>query len=380
MLPKIITQTDVYKERSEFNHYSVSKLKMYSKCSEMYYLQYIEKMYTYKESTSTFIGTLMHATLEYLYGEDDDSVESALDAFYRILIPEFQNAGIMDAEAILGDLLDYNEDISQLYLRASESYEGDDAIRTKSGKVPKAPEMTGIWKEECRRLDLNSRKSRIDQVIQDSKTGFEEVSITDVFAKAYQIAAEYYTPEEIEEILYLELPLSKWDYKNQRLINAVPFPNCKHEHKYMSGYIDNVCKIRVNGKIYTAVVDYKTSKEEFNENMVAHNQQLLSYVAGVEALTDLKIDYIGILSFTQKKLIYAPVDRQLMEEVFVNYNKVIDAEIAGAYIKHVPDTKYSPCLDSFGHTCPFLEHCWPSTFEFLENKKVNADEFLPYLT
>ena len=200
------------------------------------------------------------------------------------------------------------------------------------------------------------------------------------FAKAHNIAAEYLTPKEIEEVLYLELPLSKWDYQNKRLINAVPFPYCTHEHKYMSGFIDNISKIRINGKLYTAVIDYKTSKEEFDENMVAHNQQLLSYVAGVETLTDLTIDYIAILSFTQKKLIYAPVDRQLLEEVLINYNKVIDAEVAGIYMKQVPDTKYSSCLDSFGHVCPFLEHCWPTSHDYLENKEENMDDFLPYLT
>ena len=379
MYPKIITESDKYKSRDEFEHYSVSKLKMYKECSEKYKLQYVEKNYKYKESTSTLAGTFMHSTLEYLYGVDDETVKTAIDAYYRILIPELKNVGINDSEAILEDLLEYNKDISKLYARASASYVGEDAIRTGKGNVPKVPEMTSTWKEECRRLDLNNRKNRIDQVIQDSKTGLEDVSITDVFTKAFNMARDYYTPVEIVDIMALELPLSKWDRSTNKLINAVPFPGCEIPNVFLSGYIDNICKIKVNGHIYNAVVDYKTSKEEFTPDIVSHNQQLLSYVAGVEKLLDINIEYVGILSFLQKKLIYAPVNRELLEEVLTNYNKIIQATYDKTFIKHVPDSKYSPCLSQFGSHCPFLENCWPAQYNTIHNNQNDSD-YLAYLT
>ena len=341
-------------------------------------MQYVLKNYKYKESTSTLAGTLMHATLEYLYGVDDETVETAQDAFYRILIPEFQKAGILDAESILGDLLEYNEDIRHLYDRASADYEGEDAIRTGKGTVPKVPEMTSVWKQECRRMDLDGRKERLDTVIQDSKDGFENVSITDVFTKAFNMAKDYYTPPEMVEILALELPLSKWDYQNSKMINPIPFPDCEIPDVYLSGFIDCLCKININGHEYTAVVDYKTSKEEFTEDLVRHNQQLLTYVAAAEKLLDIDIEYVGILSFLQKKLIHAPVDRELLEEVMINYNKVIVATYEKKFMKHVPDSKYSSCLSQFGGHCPFLEDCWPSMFDSLN--KQDDEEYLNYLS
>lgn len=339
----------------------------------MYKLKYIDKLDVYKSSTSTCIGTLMHSTLEYLYGEEDDTVETAEDAFYRVLVPAFKDFGLDDAEAILGDLLEYNEDISGLYLRASASYMGADAIRTKAGKVPKSPEMTGVWKEECRRMDLDSRKSRIDYVVQQ-KSGLESVSITDVYAKANNLAVQYDTPSEIHEIISLELPLSHWDYKTNTLRNPVLFPGCSIPNVYLNGYVDNVCKLKLpDGRIVNAVIDYKTSKEEFNENIVAHNQQLLAYAKGVEILLGIDIDYIGILSIPFNKLVYAPVMEEVQEDILDNYNKIIRYTQEGKFVKHVPDSKYSPCMSSFGSECPFLENCWPNSYEFLQAGRIEPD-------
>lgn len=361
---KMITQSDLYSSREEFVHYSVSKIKSYKECSEMYKLRYVNRVDTYKASTSTVIGTLLHNALEYLYGTVDDDVHTALDAFYKTVEPSLVDLGIGDACSLLGELLDYNNDINNLYIRASEGYNGADAIRTKAGKVPKSPEMTGIWKEECRRLNLNARKDRIDRTIQNSTTGLEEVSITDAFAKAYILADAYTTPPEFDEVLYVELPITRWNYQTNILYNPILFPGCEYPDVYLNGYIDNVSKLNINGRIVNAVIDYKTSKEEFNESIVAHNQQLLVYARGAEELLDIPIDYIGILSLPQNKLVYAEVDRELQQLVLDNYNEVIRNSHEKNFIKHVPDSKYSPCLSSFGGRCPFLEHCWPKSYAY----------------
>lgn len=370
-----ITETSDYKTQDDYSRYSVSKIKTYKECSQMYKLKYVDKLDSYKESTATFVGTLLHAALEYLYGVEDDEVYDAQQAFFKILQPEFAKKGIADTESILGDLLDYHQDISNLYLRAAASYMGADAIRTGKGTVPKVPEMTGVWKAECKRLDLDGRKSRIDYMLQSSKSGMEEVSITDVFSKSLILAGNYVTPAAFEDILHLELPLSQWDKANNVLLNAVPFPECKFPDVYLNGFIDNVAKVRVNGKIGTAVIDYKSSKETFNESIVEHNQQLLIYAAGVEKLLGITVDYIGILSFVKGDLILVPVDRDIQQEVITGFNKIITNTMEGKFTKHYPDTKYSQCLSCFGSTCPFLEHCWPKANEYHNNDGLSDDFF-----
>ena len=377
-----IDSTQKYEQREDFVHYSVSKIKTYKQCSQMYKYRYVDKLNIYKISTATLIGTILHATLEYLYGEEakaDESIVTAVDAFYSVIIPTLIDAGIKNAEAILQDLLSYNADILQLYQRASPEYRGIDAIRTKAGEVPKAPEMTGVWKQECKKLRLDDRKKTLDICVNSISTELEKVSITEVFSKAFNIAANYVTPPEIHEILYLELPLSRWSYTESKLYNPIKFPGCLHENIYLNGYIDLVCKLNINGKIVNAVVDYKTSKEEFTKSIVEHNQQLLVYAKAAELLLNIDIEYIAILSFLQSRLIYTPVNKEVQDLILINYNNVINNSLNISYIKHVPDSKYSPCLNSFKDVCPFLENCWPSAYNLIVNNVEPEFNYEKYL-
>lgn len=371
----IITEDTKYKSNEEYERFSVSKIKTYKDCSQMYKLKYIDKLDSYQQSNATLTGTLLHSTLEYLYGTEDDTVQTALDAFFKILEPEFFKLGITSVESILGDLLEYHSDINNLYLRASAAYTGIDAIRTGKREVPKVPEMTGVWKAECKRLKLDQRKTLIDYTIQTSKKGMENVSITDVFSRALTLATNYNTPNVLEEVLYLELPISEWNRNTNSLINGVLFPGCSHENIYLNGFIDNISKVRINGKIYTAVIDYKSSKEVFNESIVEHNQQLLMYAAAAEQLLNITIDYIGILSLIKGDLILVPVNKSIQEELLVSYNKIIDKTINREFTKHFPDTKYSTCLNSFGGPCAFLEHCWPKSYDYLNKNNLKDDFF-----
>ena len=371
-----LTESNLYDSKDQFQTFSVSRIKTYKDCSQMYKLKYVDKLDVFKQSTSTLSGTLLHAALEYFYGTEDSEVVTPEDAYFKILPIELANVGITKADSLCNELLEYYEDIKHLYARASESYTGPDAIRTRNGSVPKAPEMTGVWKAAVKKLNLDTRKSLIDTTIQTSKDGMEDVSIVDVFTKSLQIIKEYTTPREMVKMLSLEMPLSQWDYENNILRNPVPFPGCSHPHVYLNGYIDNICKIRVGSKTYTTIVDYKSSKETFDENIVKHNQQLLLYAAGVEYITGEPVEYIGILSFLQKELIYVPVDKKIQQEVIEIYNRVIDKTIKGEFNKHVPDTKYSQCLSSFGGECPFLKHCWPDAYNY--NHSTDDNFSLPF--
>lgn len=375
MIKNNITSLTTYNSQDEYERFSVSKIKTYKECSEMFKLKYIDKLDVYHQSTATLVGTLLHASLEYLYSIDDDEVNNAQDAFFKILPIEFGKLGIVSIESILGDLLDYHQDINNLYKRASASYNGIDAIRTGKGEVPKAPEMTGVWKSECKRLKLEQRKDLIDYTIQNSKNGLESVSITEVFSRAFNLASNYNTPDALEEILFLELPLSNWDKESNSLINAVPFPGCEHPNIYLNGFIDNVAVVKVNNKKYNAVIDYKTSKEIFNTSIVEHNQQLLMYAAGAEYVLNIPIDYIGILSLIKGELTLVPVDKELQTEVIKGFNQVINKVIGKEFTKHYPDSKYSNCLNSFGGACPFLKNCWPKSFDYLNKNKLEDDFF-----
>lgn len=371
-----LTESNTYSSKEEFKTFSVSRLKTYKECSQMYKLKYVDKLDSFVQSTSTVAGTLLHAALEYLYGPYNTNASTAEEAFFIILPDEFSKLGIVKSTSLLEELLSYQNDIKHLYKRASAEYTAPDAIRTKNGSIPKAPEMTGVWKEEVKFLKLDSRKYLIDTTIQTSKSGMENVSIVDAFIRAFNIIKDYRTPPEISEIVALEMPLSEWDYDNKILRNAVPFPECNHPNVYLNGYIDSICKIKIGGKEYTTVVDYKSSKETFDQNLVKYNQQMLLYAAGVEYLTGQSVDYIGILSFLQHELIYVPVDRTIQKEVITMFNKVIDKCIKEDFIKHVPDTKYAACLNSFGGECPFLKHCWPDSYNYLHSTQDNYE--LPF--
>jgi CRISPR/Cas system-associated exonuclease Cas4 (RecB family) len=375
----IITTNNTYSSQDDYQRFSVSKIKTYKDCSQMYKLKYIDKLDSYIQSNATLVGTLMHATLEYLYGVDDKEVQTAQDAFFKILAPEFSKLGFTSVESILGELLDYYQDINSLYLRASSNYKGIDAIRTGKGDVPKVPEMTGIWKSERKRLKLDERQYTIDHTIQTSKSGFEKVSITEVFSRALNLSNIYTTPNALEEILHLELPISHWDKSSNSLINAVPFPNCKHKDIYLNGYIDNISKVRVDGKTATAVIDYKTSREVFNTSVVQHNQQLLMYAAAASELLNCDIEYIGILSLLRSELILVSIDKEIQTEIITAFNKIIDKTINNDFVKHFPDTEYSTCLNNFGAPCPFLKNCWPNSYQYINRDKLSDDFLAEYI-
>jgi hypothetical protein len=193
MKKNIITETDKYASRDNYLRYSVSRIKCYKDCSQMYKLKYVDKLDVYQHSNATIIGTILHSALEYMYGEGKNIVTSAEEAFFKVLEVEFARLNITSLESILNDLLEYHNDINKLYIRASSTYTGPDAIRTGKGTIAKVPEMTGVWKSEVRRLDLSGRKERIDYMVQSSK-GLDGISITDIFSKSYILATNYVHP------------------------------------------------------------------------------------------------------------------------------------------------------------------------------------------
>jgi hypothetical protein len=91
------------------------------------------------------------------------------------------------------------------------------------------------------------------------------------------------------------------------------------------------------------------------------------------------VEYIGILSLTKGELINVPLDREIQKEVISSFNKIIDKTIAEDFSKHVPDTKYSTCLNMFGGTCPFLNHCWPKSYDYIYNDGL-SDDFSAYFS
>lgn len=384
----MVIKTDpisAYKNKEEAKFYSISRLKTYKECGEYYRRKYVEKEPCFVQSNSTVCGTLTHAALEHFYKkypilsekEKKNINELLLDSFYEVAPSEFRNMGISDVGSILSELNEYYNSISNLYKRASKDYTGEDSIRTKSGGICKAPEMTSVWKKEVKSLNINFTKDIIDSTFKKSLTDYKEVSITEAYCKTINLLKQYRHPSEIINTMYCELELSEWNEEKKEIKNPVLFPFIRNykDNTYINGYIDNISKIEVEGREENCVIDYKTSKEEFSKSTVSHNQQLLLYAYCVEKLTGEEVNYIGIMSLTHNKLVYVEVDRRIQKTVLTKLATLIELINAKLYLKNIPDSKYSKCLSSFGKECIFLSECWSKFTQIEEEPSLDIKEY-----
>ena len=141
--------------------FSVSKLKTYSLCSKYYEYQYVLKLGQYSYSYSTLLGSICHNSLE----EHNLTKEELLTCLDNNFISTLITSNVIKEEInkdIILHLKEYNKIIQGLYYKASSSYKGEDAIRTKSGSIPKNPTQTSSWKEMLEEKGGSSLKEDID--------------------------------------------------------------------------------------------------------------------------------------------------------------------------------------------------------------------------
>ena len=349
--------------------YSVSRLKTFGQCSQYYKYTYIDKIKVFSQSQATLIGSLLHDSLE-IYLHSDNSLPF-IDVFEEQSKKTFikrkyilENVDNNLFNNLYNLLLDYSRDIRTLWFRASAEYEGKNAIRTKDGKPPSNPLMTSGWKEASKNLNLDSRFYYLkNEFINISN--LPEINLVDVYTDAYTLACNYEKPKEIIETLALEFPLSSYDYDTKELINPVLMPDeyGGESEIYLNGYIDWVGYVNYNGKKSFALIDYKTSKENLTEDKLDYHAQLLAYVYGVEKLLGVQVDVIGVHSLRHKKLALVEVDRDILEIANRSlFSKHISIASCHFEKDHLPDSQYSPCLNSYGKNCAYLEICHPKMY------------------
>lgn len=344
--------------------YSVSRLKTLDKCTEYFRLKYVEKIKVEDISPSTFLGNLCHSCLEFYYGANPkiDKI-TAFELGLRFTLHDKKLVDEENLDLVWDKLWSYLVNLDLLYQKADPNYNGPDAIRTKAGTVPKNPQMTTQWKDDYQGMGLENSKGVLDLYIE----AIEGISVADICAEGYSLMKKYKHPQmalpsgekiKLKKILYIELPISVINKETGIITNPVKMPDEYGGSSlvYLNGYLDLVGADE-EGNI--AIIDHKTSKNEFTHQDIAHNVQLLSYVWAFENLTGLTVKYIGInnLRYGSCNIVEVPPHEALLERLytlFKNHN-LIEHKI---FNKRTPEP-YSPCLDSYGKRCPYLNMCWP---------------------
>jgi hypothetical protein len=345
---------------SKPSYYSVSRLKTYSQCSEYFKKQYVDLDYVRDFSPSTLTGSLIHDALEFYYLGNSKSVIEGFILNGESSLINLKVVQESDMEVISTYLNEYAIELATLYKRASASYKGNDAIRTKSGDVPVNPTMTSVWKSYLKDSGLYGKKDLVDTFISDKNEGIN-FSVCDAYAEAYSLCANYTYPD-MGTTIATELGISVWDKNTSILNNPVLMPEIHggDDGIYLSGYIDLISKVGPNDDDIL-ICDHKSGKEEFNTSTVLHNVQLLSYVYAYEVLTGIKAKYIGINNIRAGTLVKVetPNDefvRDILLTLFANHNG-----IKNSYFTKKRPESYSPCLAMFGKVCPYLGKCWPES-------------------
>lgn len=339
--------------------YSFSKVSSYMKCSTFFKLRYIDRIKVYKDSNSTILGSFIHAALEELYDiPGDDSIQSLEDAFNKTSPEVLKSIGIENPKYFIQLINEYLEDYDHLVYLASAECTGPDCIRTKAGKIAKSPQMTSGWKTKEKELNLAQRKEQINSTFTSFLDAAADLDITECYTTARLLAKEYVTPSEIVSIEEIELPISKWDKESSIMINPIKIE--AEEDIYLTAFLDLVCLVEVDRKPEIAILDHKTSKERYTQEIVLHNQQLNIYAVLYELLSGQQVKYIGINSIRHKELVLTEVNRELRDAIMNNFLQTITSTKQGVFVKSFPDSQYSTCLNMYNKKCSYLNICHPT--------------------
>jgi hypothetical protein len=341
------------------SYLSVSRIKTYQECSEKYKNKYVSGIPDSGTSKSTLIGSLIHEALEEYYLNNHISVEEAFYISSPTTLSSKAFNGQELKESFINLLKSYSAGSVSLHKRASEDYQGKDAIRTKDGRVPTAPQMTSSWKSGYISLGLEALGNKINIEACTINIDLMDLDIAEIYTEALFLCTRFQEPDTTIKTLHVEFPIS--DVRREgRLINAVLLPEQYggSESKYLNGYIDKVALINHEGEEGIAIIDFK-SGGEFTLNDIKYNPQLYSYVYAYEKITGEEVKFIGIHNLRKGNQVTVRVDRNIMNTVLDNLFSTHTLISAGLFRKHLPDSKYSKCLNSYGKPCPYLSVCWP---------------------
>lgn len=380
--------------------YSFSRINGYTDCSYKYYLQHIiRELDAYSASDATLLGNWCHKALETVLEAEEDAVPQSP---YEILAGE---GGLWDQELerlkltdLKPRLQEYAHHYSGLMLRASAAYKGADKIRKADGSVAAKPSMTKGWGEYARANKLDQKAVAIDLAARRAAPKeWNNLSLSTVYAESVGIMHHYKHPDEIYEVLRVELPVSElrllaanedgspmfdeagepvttsrvrgphpaYSYKDAKdksqvvvieVLNPFYLPKLDEHGKLMknpdgslvfrddacfSGYIDLLERNR-EGEI--GVTDHKSNGgEPPNIAKVARHEQFNVYGLIVEELTGELVKWLRMNHLRSSTLVSAPFDRKRAELVFERMLSMVDAIEKKVFVKHNPDNYVTQC-------------------------------------
>lgn len=340
MTQTLTTQRDI-------PYYSISRLDAFNKCGRYYELKYIERIPSDGLNKSNLLGSILHKALELFYSDNSWQGGTLIDRFPEAVASALTKARLIGEFELdlIESLKDYTKLTEGLYLRASEQYIGSDAIRTKDGKVPSNPQMTGQWKKLEGQLGISTRKEAIDNLFQE-RPPHVNFSVCEVLSEARNLCSQYKHNPLLSQVNGVEVPIS--EVIDNEIVNPVPLDSLGVNGYFLHGYIDLVGIYRGEG----IVIDHKTSLKLPSEEDLRHHVQLLSYSWALEQINpSIPIRYIGIDHIRSGKTVITEVPNN-RDEILREYFDIHQDIKSGIFRKRL-----NMCTDWFGGKCPFYYHC-----------------------
>lgn len=348
--------------------YSVSKLRTFHTCSMLYKYKYVDKLRDNNLTKATLIGSCLHQILEDTYRpfiNIDNPPRTLIEPVILTSTNEvLSKVFVHDLTDQITTVYNYYKQIDQLYYRASAEYNGPYPIRKGDGTIAQAPEMTGTWKKELAKLGVTNTKDSINNYIKSVDGRWENIDFFDLVLNVIKIASKFNLDTNIKKIIAVELEFSPETI-------AITTPNTGEKGPILEAYIDLIAELQ-DGE--TAIIDYKSGSQDYEQVEIDFNSQLLTYSYAYEQTTGQQPKYIGIYNLKSNKLIMSEMRPSIRDQVIEQLTSVHNDIVNNKFEKRIPNKDYAnscPCLDQFHKPCPFLANCYPDLYEKLNSTNIS---------
>lgn len=333
--------------RPSFSH---TALEYYMKCGEFYRKWYLDRTVPRPvgRGIDLMVGAVVHTVLENYYKQAQKSSALAhLERYWRAYFEQFK------LTAVYALIREWFTDHENLKLRATKDYIGEDAIRSKDGKVARSPQMTSAWGAASAALNLDQRKRIIDVAVGKQDSDYADTSVVEVFCGTFTCLRDYEHPSAIVQIDAIETNLAN-----------VRYPRTG---KAVTGKIDLICRTAENDLM---IVDHKTSQHAHQEAYkVGYSEQLLLYGWAYFQMHGKVPEYIGINFIRKNWFVASPFDMELAQECVQRRETAIQGILRGVFIARNPTDFGSPCYGEYSkYKCPYLAVCHPKFYSHVRDE------------
>jgi hypothetical protein len=338
---------------------SYSRLEVYAQCPKKFEHRYILKT-PYQESFNKdlFVGKHTHTLLEHRLKGNYTAKQG-----FNILLPTWlAELNVIIDEHSLSSLYEVLYGLSDILYRCSSFYSGKDPIRKQDGSYLKNP--IEYPTKELRLLlaqtGLNQLKNYFNEQISEQNSDLAHHDLIWYLAEVLYMALYFKVPKAIDKTLAVEMSLSDnedltLDFKNLNVL----------------GSIDWVAQL-TDGKII--IIDHKTNAEKPSQESVKLHPQLNFYAYCYWKTTGVRPDLIGINHLRSRHVIISNLEDHIMQEVIEHLKDLCYTCYKKPHLKKFPTVYGSPCMSKSWKTgeitkvCPFLKHCWASTYDLIQDK------------